>query len=194
MDVWDDQTAMWHSLHRRLVTVSAEPGGVSVLADEPDVGFLQLSALNRAPGDVANGYYLHEVVAGWDGWSLSAPRPGLTIVHVEPPAPDGATEAVVDTPPDQPIDGAHTSSRVEPRSLPRLRYGTSYSFRVLAVDLAGNSVPQVPPVLQGPFAAGGAGRRRGTGTPRPGARCVLAAGSWGRRGGAACQRDRAPER
>ena len=179
VDVWDDQTAMWHSLHRRLVTVSAEPGGVSVLADEPDVGFLQLSALNRAPGDVANGYYLHEVVAGWDGWSLSAPRPGLTIVHVEPPAPDGATEAVVDTPPDQPIDGAHTSSRVEPRSLPRLRYGTSYSFRVLAVDLAGNSVPQVPPVLQGPFAAGGAGRRRGTGTPRPGARCVRRGGIVG---------------
>ena len=194
MDVWDDQTAMWHSLHRRLVTVSSEPGGVSVLADEPDVGFLQLSALNRAPGDVANGYYLHEVVAGWDGWSLSAPRPGLTIVHVEPPAPDGATEAVVDTPPDQPIDGAHTSSRVEPRSLPRLRYGTSYSFRVLAVDLAGNSVPQVPPVLQGPFAAG----EQDVDAARAHLDRVRDAYARrdrrGRRGGAACQRDRAPER
>ncbi|MEZ0449326.1 hypothetical protein [Cellulomonas sp. ICMP 17802] len=145
VEVWDDVTKDWHSLHRRRVTVTGEPGGVPVLTDEPDVGFLQLSALNRAPGDVVNGYYLHEVVAGWDGWSLSAPRPGLTIVHVEPPGPDGATEAVVDTLPDEPIDGAHTVSRVEPLSLPRLRYGTSYSFRVLAVDLAGNSVPQVPP-------------------------------------------------
>ncbi|NMR19070.1 hypothetical protein [Cellulomonas fimi] len=143
VEVWDDRTREWHSLHRRLVTVTGEPGGVPVLEEAADVGFLQLSALNRVP-DGAPGYYLHEVVAGWDGWSLSAPRPGKTIVHVEPPGPDGATEVVVDAPPDPPVDGAHVSSRVEPRSLPRLRYGTSYSFRVLAVDLAGNSVPQVP--------------------------------------------------
>jgi hypothetical protein len=154
VEVWDDATKAWHSLHRRLVTVTASPGGLSVLDEVPDVGFLQLSALNRAPGDETNGYYLHEVVAGWDGWSLSAPRPGLTIVHVEPPGPDGATEAVVDTLPDEPIDGAHTVSRVEPGSLPRLRYGTSYSFRVLAVDLAGNSVPQVPPRRRRPVPRG----------------------------------------
>ncbi|HEY0519144.1 MAG TPA: hypothetical protein VGC84_06590 [Ilumatobacteraceae bacterium] len=146
IEVWDDVTKEWHSLHRRRVTVSGEGSPrVEVLTDEPDVGFLQLSALNRAPGDTTNGYYVHEVVAGWDGWSLSAPRPGLTIVHVEPPAPDGSTEAVLDAPPDEPIDGAHTTTRVEPASLPRLRYGTSYSFRILAVDLAGNSVPQVSP-------------------------------------------------
>ena len=144
VEVWDDVTKAWHSLHRRLVTVTGQPGSVAVLSDEPDVGFLQLSALNRAPGDVTNGYYLHEVVAGWDGWSLSAPRPGLTIVHVEPPGPTEPPRSVVDTLPDEPIDGAHTVSRVEPRSLPRLRYGMSYSFRVLAVDLAGNSVPHVP--------------------------------------------------
>lgn len=152
VEVWDDATKQWHSLHRRRVTVTGQPGGVPVLADAADTGFLQLSALNRAPGDTTNGYYLHEVVAGWDGWSLSAPRPGLTIVHVEPPGPDGATEAVVDTPPDEPIDGAHITTRVEPGSLPRLRYGTSYSFRVLAVDLAGNSVPQVAPHHRSPDA------------------------------------------
>ncbi|MGO4385869.1 hypothetical protein, partial [Specibacter sp. RAF43] len=144
LEVWDDASKEWHSLHRRRVSVTGEPGGVPVLRDAADVGFLQLSALNKAPGDTTVGYYLHEVVAGWDGWSLSAPRPGRTIVHVEPPGPDGATETVVVTPPDPPIDGAHIISRVEPGSLPRLRYGMSYSFRVLAVDLAGNSVPQRP--------------------------------------------------
>lgn len=149
VEVWDDVTQQWHSLHRRRVTVvpagsaAGAPDGPSILTDEPDVGFLQLSALNRNPDAPEVGLYLHEVVAGWDGWSLSAPRPGLTIVHVEPPGPDGASEAVVDAPPDQPLDGARVTSRVEPASLPRLRYGTSYSFRVLAVDLAGNSVPQV---------------------------------------------------
>ncbi|WP_314194571.1 hypothetical protein [uncultured Arthrobacter sp.] len=145
IEVWDDVTQEWHSLHQRRVTVTGEPGGLNILHDAPDVGFLQLSALNRAPGDTANRYYLHEVVAGWDGWSLSAPRPGLTIVHVEPPGPDGTTETVVETPADEPLDGAHITTRVEPKSLPRLRYGTSYSFRVLAVDLAGNSIPQIPP-------------------------------------------------
>lgn len=153
VDVWDDASRQWHSLHRRRVTVTGQPGNVPILEDAPDAGFLQLSALNRAPGDTTNGYYLHEVVAGWDGWSLSAPRPGLTIVHVEPPGADGATEAVVETPPDQPVDGAHIITRVEPGSLPRLRYGTSYSFRVLAVDLAGNSVPQVAPRPGTPSAA-----------------------------------------
>ena len=147
VEVWDDVTRQWHSLHRRRVDVTSAPGGGSVLGDVPDVGFLQLSALNRAPDDATNGYYLHEVVAGWDGWSLSAPRPGLVIVHVEPPGRDGATEVVLEAPPDDPLDGAHIVTRVESGSLPRLRYGTSYSFRVLAVDLAGNSVPQVAPPL-----------------------------------------------
>ena len=156
VEVWDDVTEEWHSLHRRRVTVTGEgTPRVTVLDDVPDVGFLQLSALNRAPGDTTNGYYVHEVVAGWDGWSLSAPRPGLTIVHVEPPGPDGATEAVVATPPDEPIEGAHTTVRVEPSSLPRLRYGTSYSFRVLGVDLAGNSVPQIPAPWQPPIVPDG---------------------------------------
>ena len=76
-------------------------------------------------------------------------------MHVEPPGPDGATEAVVESPPDEPIEGAHTTVRVEPSSLPRLRYGTSYSFRVLAVDLAGNSVPQVPPRRRRPITPDG---------------------------------------
>jgi len=151
VEVWDDRTRAWHSLHRRRVDVTAAPGGAAVLTDAEDVGFLQLSALNAGPGGPAAGYYLHEVVAGWDGWSLSAPRPGRVVVHVEPPGPDGSTETVADAPPDEPLDGAHVVSRVEPGTLPRLRYGMSYSFRVLAVDLAGNSVPQVPPHLRLPW-------------------------------------------
>ena len=150
VEVWDDVTRQWHSLHRRLVTVTAQPGGTTILTDAADTGFLQLSALNTGPGGPAAGYYVHEVVAGWDGWSLSAPRPGLTIVHVEPPDADGNTEVVVPTPPDEPIDGAQITSRVAPATLPRLRYGFSYSFRVLAVDLAGNSVPQAAPPARRP--------------------------------------------
>ncbi|HEY3337568.1 MAG TPA: hypothetical protein VGK18_03620 [Propionicimonas sp.] len=150
VEVWDDATKQWHSLHRRLVTVTARPGGQTILTDAADTGFLQLSALNTGPGGAEAGYYVHEVVAGWDGWSLSAPRPGLTIVHLEPPDAQGNTEAVVAASADQPLDGAQVASRVAPASLPRLRYGMSYSFRVLAVDLAGNSVPQAVPPARRP--------------------------------------------
>jgi hypothetical protein len=145
VQVWDDVTKEWHSLHRRCVTVTGTADYL-VLDDAKDEGFLQLSALNRNP-DLPDGpLYVHEVIAGWEGWSLSAPRPGKVIVHVEPPNADGSTEAVADSGPDAtgdtPGDGIQTRSRVEPGSLPRLRYGTSYSFRILGVDLAGNSVPQ----------------------------------------------------
>ena len=139
LEVWDDRSRRWHSLHERLVTVDADPGDGprSVLADTPDTGFLQLSGLNRVPGSDANPYYLHEVVAGWDGWSLSAPRPGRTIVH----GPDGS-EQVVEEPDDEPATGVQIRTRVAPATLPRLRWGMSYSFRLLGVDLAGDTVIQ----------------------------------------------------
>lgn len=141
LEVWDDATREWHSLHRRRVDVTADPGDgsgpVAVLTDQPDVGFLQQSGLSRVPGADTNPYYLHEVVAGWDGWSLSAPRPGRVVVHE-----DGA-EKVVDEPPEPPdgtVTGVRTTTRVEPGSLPALRYGRSYAFRLVGVDLAGGSV------------------------------------------------------
>lgn len=141
LEVWDDVTRTWHSLHERRVTAVADPGTgpVTVLDDEPDVGFLQLSGLNRVPGNPANPYYLHEVVAGWDGWSLSAPRPGKVVVR------DGGQETVVDTPPDPPATGVAITTRVEPGTLPRLRHGTSYAFRLVGVDLAGGSVRRAGP-------------------------------------------------
>jgi hypothetical protein len=141
LEVWDDVTRTWHSLHERRVTAVADPGDgpVTVLDDEPDVGFLQLSGLNRVPGNDANPYYLHEVVVGWDGWSLSAPRPGKVVVR------DGGQETVVATPPDAPATGVQITTRVEPGSLPRLRHGTSYSFRLVGVDLAGGSVRRAGP-------------------------------------------------
>ncbi len=146
LEVWDDRSGAWHSLHERLVTVVADPGDGQpqpVLTEAADMGFLQLSGLNRVPGSPANPYYLHEVVAGWDGWSLSAPRPGLTIVHGP-----GGEEQVVREPADPPVTGVQIRTRVRPGSLPRLRWGTSYSFRLVGVDLAGGTV--VRPADPGP--------------------------------------------
>ncbi|GEL96017.1 hypothetical protein [Cellulomonas composti] len=149
LEVWDDRSGTWHSLHERRVDVTADPhdgtGPHPVLTDAPDVGYLQLSGLNRVPGNPANPYYLHEVVAGWDGWSLSAPRPGRVIVDEQhPPTP---------TPEDAEVSGVHVTTRAQPGSLPRLRWGTSYSFRLVGVDLAGDSVPRVTTLSPAPAPA-----------------------------------------
>ena len=142
LEVWDDVSRSWHSLHRRRIDVEVEGAG-AVLKDEPDTGFLQGASLTRAdgvaPDDTNAPYYAHEVVAGWDGWSLSAPRPGLTVVHV-----DGEEQLLEEPPADpDPVNPVATTTRVEPATLPWLRYGRRYAMRAWAADLAGNSPPHL---------------------------------------------------
>lgn len=126
VEVWDDVTDTWHSLHERTVTASF--GDQSILPGVPDTGLLQNPPMNRVPGSDQNPYYVHEVVAGWDGWSLSAPRPWKEISEQsggpQPPLPPAL----------------QVQSVAAPGSLPALRYGRTYSFRIAGVDLAGNSV------------------------------------------------------
>ena len=151
LEVWDDVSRSWHSLHRRLLTRRRSTAPVRCSTRRPDTGFLQGAALSKADGVPNAPLHAHEVLAGWDGWSLSAPRPGLTVVHDErrprswcqhpTPAPD----------PDHPVQSVSTS---KPGTLPRLRYGRSYAFRAWAVDLAGNSVPHT---VAGPADAGDGG-------------------------------------
>ena len=138
LEVWDDVSGTWHSLHRRLLDVEVEGGGL-VLDDAPDTGFLQGASLTRTDGVPDAPANAHEVLAGWDGWSLSAPRPGKVVVN------EGGEEHVVDAPdvdPD-PVNPVASSTKVRPGTLPRLRYGRSYAFRAWTADLAGNSSPHV---------------------------------------------------
>lgn len=164
LEVWDDVSRRWHSLHRRRVTVAVD--GDVVLDDAADEGFLQGAALTRSDTAAAPPTtYAHEVLAGWDGWSLAAPRPEKVVEHV-----DG--EEVVRQPADPVATGdepVSLTSTVEPGTLPKLRYGRRYAFRALAVDLAGNSrgpaAPAAPPARLGPALARAAasllsGRRR----------------------------------
>ncbi len=161
LEVWDDVSGAWHSLHRRLIDVEVQGAG-AVLADAPDTGFLQGAALTRADGPdggvAGTPYHSHEVLAGWDGWSLAAARPGKVIVH------EGGDEVLKDAPdPDpDPVNPVSTTARVEPATLPRLRYGRTYAFRAWAVDLAGNSAPHTVagPVRATPRGADDAERPR----------------------------------
>jgi hypothetical protein len=65
----------WESLHSRLTTVKVAGHG-TVLDKVAEEGFIQGAAAHEN-ADVANSpVHVHEAVFGWEGWSLSAPRPG----------------------------------------------------------------------------------------------------------------------
>lgn len=140
IDVFDDQSNAWHSLCQRLGTYHFPdvPGGPETLSNLEDEGFVQMGATEPIPGSATRVLRTHESLFAWDGWSLCAPRPGLTIL------PDQTPGEVQNTA----VTAFHmeTSFRARPGSLPRLRFGYEYQLRARVVDLAGNScfTPQDP--------------------------------------------------
>lgn len=154
LDVWSDRSAQWRSLHRRDGSYRfGEHGTVAVTVSDEE-GFTQLAVMQPAddptrPEDTTaaaagvpqpgTDLYVNERVARWNGWSLSAPRPGVPLNRSAEPAvaanPDPqAGEAVT------PFKMT-TEFAAHPGSLPLLRFGDRYRMRVRAVDLAGQSVP-----------------------------------------------------
>ena len=135
VEVWDDDDAAWFSLHGRRITAAVADHGV-VVTDSLEEGFIQGTTATETPDVDDSPVHVHESVFGWEGWSLSAPRPGKRVRHE-----DGAeiVEETVAEP--DPVTPLTVTSLVEPGTLPRLRYGRSYAFRAWGVDLAGNSRP-----------------------------------------------------
>lgn len=147
LDVWAPTTdggGAWRSLHRRRVQYTAERF-VDALPAVVDEGFFQLGLAGKAAAadqkpDPDGELYVHETVVTWDGWSLSAERPGKSI-NRDPRAPQ---DDVPETQPSHVSNDAVTAmglgieSKAEPGTLPRLRFEGSYRFRVRTVDLAGN--------------------------------------------------------
>lgn len=135
VEVWDDEVGAWYSLHRRRIDVEVTGRG-PVATDVAEEGFIQGATATETPGVERAPVHVHEAVFGWDGWSLAAPRPGARVRH------EDGDEVVEDpdTDPD-PVTPVIVHTRVEPGTLPRLRFGRSYAFRAWAVDLAGNSRP-----------------------------------------------------
>jgi hypothetical protein len=144
LDVWDSVTTRWHSLHRRSTTLHVGTGDLTV--DSPaDEGFFQAAMTQAAPnadGTRANSdLHLHEAIVRWSGWSLSAPSLGTHLTRAgdpdealpNPKRPDPENEPV--TPFKLTADIGHIAG-----SLPRLRFGVGYRFRVRAVDLATNGL------------------------------------------------------
>jgi hypothetical protein len=127
VDISDSVDATWRSLVQRIgsYVVAGTPYGT-----HQDEAIVQLAATQppNAPGGTTD-LYLHESLLRWDGWSLAAPRPFLTIgeTGVEAPGTVPGLNLMVGF---QPVPG----------SLPRLRFGRAYQVRARTVDLAGNSL------------------------------------------------------
>ena len=136
IEVWDGMVKKWFSLHSRLVSADAVEHPL-LLDRVPDEGFVEGATVTESPDVNQSPVHLHESVFGWEGWSLSAPRPGKRVRHQD------GMEVVEDVPREtaNPTTPLVIRSDVLPGTLPRLRYGRDYAFRAWAVDLAGNSRP-----------------------------------------------------
>lgn len=138
LDVWDSHSNLWHSLHLRKAkyVVGEIPFKPETNIEE---GFVQMAATQPAKGAEpdTNDLYLHEAIARWAGWSLSAPMPAKHLTVTDPDDPNNNPK-----PEDQPITPFKVMAKYEvlPNSLPALRFGVRYRIRARAVDLAGNSL------------------------------------------------------
>ncbi len=156
IDVWDDQSGKWHTLCARRGRYILD--GAPVVWDgegetHADEGFIEqaLTLEPRAAGgaDSTSAVRIHEMMFGWDGWSLVASRPGVPILNGVDAAGNtrmGSTEMKDGRPYDvghwvDPAFPLDTRFVAAPGTLPRLRFGRKYRFRARAVDAAGNSIP-----------------------------------------------------
>ena len=132
--------AQWFSLHQRIADHEAPP----LANDEQpikfqikDEGYVKASAASSERDDhpsPSDDLYLHETVFGWEGWSLSVPRPGKRITE-----PKGDETPVERHDPAAANPPLVTVLSPAPKTLPRLRVGHHYRLRARTVDLAGNS-------------------------------------------------------
>jgi hypothetical protein len=152
LDIWSSQDGSWRSLHRRNGAYAFGADGGLVFHTEDEEGFTQLGVAEPTPDperkedkvaaaagvpQPSTDLYVHERIARWNGWSLSAPRPATPINR----SPNPALAAEPDPTENEPITPfkMRASFSAYPGSLPRLRFGALYRLRARAVDLAGSS-------------------------------------------------------
>jgi hypothetical protein len=146
VDVYDSITGTWRSITKRdaVYTIQNVPQPVRV-TDTTLTGYTG-SPLYLNEGAVSVGVsasadpskrdadtYAHETIVEWSGWSMVAPRPGLTLADENEPTPVAQPEPKH---PDYPIKIEVVPT---PGTLPRLRFGHTYEFRLRAATITGGS-------------------------------------------------------
>lgn len=128
-------SADWRSLCQRDGTYLAGTGGGQRELVASDEGYVKAAS---ATGEETEPdlLFTHENLFSWPGWSLVAPRPGLTMVS---PGDGDEVQEVANTP--QTALDLEVGFKVTPGTLPRQRFGRTYRIRARSVDLAGNSLP-----------------------------------------------------
>jgi hypothetical protein len=133
IDVFDTKTAAWRSLCERKGEYHfLEAVGGAVTETAADEGFVQFAATEPRDPAAPKSIRTSETLFTWNGWSLSASRPGKAIMPDDSHA-DPANQAVT------PFK-IETEFKAKSGSLPRLRFGRRYRLRARVADLAGNSV------------------------------------------------------
>src|SRR5207244_11695233 len=109
-----------------------EAAGGPATETAADEGFVQFAATEARDPAAPKTIRAGETLFTWNGWSLSAPRPGKAIMPDDTHA-DPANSAVT------PFK-IETAFKAKVGSLPRLRFGRKYRLRARVADLAGKSV------------------------------------------------------
>lgn len=132
----------WFSLQRRRATFRVHTrladGGISEAftlvgsAWTPEEGHIKTNAAVHDD----SGLHVDEIVATWRGWSLALPRPSFE-------------QATRSAPPARPAMNVTMSFEVAPGSLPRLRFGRSYTMRARVADIAGGGLGPGDPIPDG---------------------------------------------
>lgn len=148
IDVFDLKANAWNSLCQRVGTYNfldapAAPGGKITLPPLEDEGFVQFVATEPLSNPAKKRLRTSDSLFVWEGWSLCAPRPGLSIMPDAPTAPGAPFPPVkLDKPKNEATTNfkLETSFKAKEGSLPRLRFDHKYRLRARVSDLAGNSV------------------------------------------------------
>ncbi len=158
----------WDSLHWRFGKYVFGTTHPEELNEEvPIEGFVSPGVTHQPvenKGDSPAQLWIHESIARWDGWSLSAPRPGRHImndgtVSLEDedtnPVPTHEKEGSINPqvsakfsiPPAGTVitQPGNQNEELGQTGLPPLRFGNTYFYRARTVDLTGWSLPQFTP-------------------------------------------------
>jgi hypothetical protein len=131
VDIQPAGSTSWFSLHQRVGTCVFN--GSTRQLQWNDEGWAQLQAFNPTLDSPTASLWTHETIFLWQGWSLSAPRPGKmsgqdgTLLEQSAAGSSNLEFSV--------------TAAAQPGKLPLLRFGQSYSCRLRTVDLAGYSLP-----------------------------------------------------